>query len=190
MSKILTRCINKRLTVWAEENGKLYEEQCGFRKQRSTIDQIFTLQAIIRKYTSKKKGRYYCIFVDFSKAFDSVSHICLWYKLLKAGVHGRIINTLRSMYAKLQAAVVTPEGVAQFFNTLTGVRQGCQISPFLFNFYLNEFVDYCKEQGGQGVYMSEVFPNDMMLMYADDMVIWGYTEQEFKQKLQIIRFRF
>ena len=74
------------------------------------------------------------------------------------------------MYAKLQAAVVTPEGVAEFFSTVTGVRQGCQMCPFLFSFYLNEFVDVCNKQNGQGIYISEIFPNVMLLMYADDMV--------------------
>jgi hypothetical protein len=108
--------------------------------------------------------------VDFTKAFDSVSHSCLWYRLLKDGAHGRLIQTIRSMYLKLQSSVVTPEGITEFFQTQIGVRQGCQLSTFLFNHYLNEFIDMCKVQNCHGVYVNEVFPNVMTLLYADDLI--------------------
>ena len=170
MSKIFTKCVSSRMLIWAENNQKLYEEQCGFRKGKSTIDQAFTLQSLIQKYLSKKRGRFYCLFVDFTKAFDSVSHSCLWYKLLVDGAHGRLLHTLRSMYNKLKSSVITPEGITEFFHVHIGVRQGCQLSTFLFNHYLNELVDLNKYQGGQGAFVSEIFPNIMLLLYADDLI--------------------
>ena len=61
LSKIFTKCLNNRLVNWAEINNKMYEEQAGFRKGKSTIDQVFILQCLVQKYLSKKKGRFYCI---------------------------------------------------------------------------------------------------------------------------------
>ena len=75
VGKIFTKILNARLVAWAEDNNLLLEEQNGFRKGRSTIDSIFCLMGFIQKYICKKKGRFYCLFVDFSKAFDTVQHL-------------------------------------------------------------------------------------------------------------------
>ena len=66
------------------------------------MDQIFNLYALISKYVSKKKGRCYILFVDFSSAFDCLPHFLLWFKLIKSGVHGNILKVLRSMYDNLK----------------------------------------------------------------------------------------
>jgi hypothetical protein len=72
-SKIFTSILNSRLMLWAETNKKLSESQAGFRKNYRTIDNAFVLHGVITKYLSKKGGKFYCIFVDFSKAFDSIN---------------------------------------------------------------------------------------------------------------------
>ncbi|XP_062595378.1 uncharacterized protein LOC134256716 [Saccostrea cucullata] len=69
-SKIFTSVLNKRLNLWSETQGLIPEEQAGFRQGYSTIDNIFTLQSIVQKYLTKKRGKVYCAFIDFSKAFD------------------------------------------------------------------------------------------------------------------------
>ena len=79
VSKIFTKILNNRLLTWAEENNKLDEGQSAYRKGRSTIDNLFTLNALGQKYLSRKGGRLYCVFVDFSRAFDSIPHAHLWY---------------------------------------------------------------------------------------------------------------
>ena len=58
-SKILTKVFNNRIFTWSEEMGKIHESQGGFRKGRSTVDHIFTLNALTEKYLSKKGGRLY-----------------------------------------------------------------------------------------------------------------------------------
>ena len=70
--KVFTFILNKRLKDLVEMLDLYPECQGGFRKGYSTVDNIFTLQSIIQKYLSKSRGRFYCLFLDFRKAFDSV----------------------------------------------------------------------------------------------------------------------
>ena len=57
ISKIFTNILNKRLTSWCEENDVIIESQAGFRRNYSTVDNIFNLQAVIQKCLCKKRGR-------------------------------------------------------------------------------------------------------------------------------------
>ena len=68
--KIFCKVLNNRLLKWAQSADVLYEKQAGYKKGYSTIANIFVLQSLAQKYISKPKGRYYVLFVDFSKAFD------------------------------------------------------------------------------------------------------------------------
>ena len=115
LNKVFMKILYNRLSKWVENNNILGEEQAGFRKARSTTDNIFAFQCLIQKYLSKKGGRCYSLFVDFSKAFDSVPHNLLWYKMINIGIHGNIIKVLQSMYSKLESAIVSKEGTSEFF---------------------------------------------------------------------------
>ena len=68
LSKCYTYVLNKRLEVWAEGQGKLVEEQGGFRKGRSSVDHIFVMISMVEKALTKSKGKLYVAFVDFRKA--------------------------------------------------------------------------------------------------------------------------
>ena len=74
LNKILTGMMYNRIHKWTEDNSKLSESQARFRKGYSTTNNIFTLMSLGQKYLSKKGGRFYCLFVDFSKAFDRKDH--------------------------------------------------------------------------------------------------------------------
>ena len=108
MYKIFSIILNKRLYSWAEENEKLDEAQAGFRAGYSAVDNIFSLSAVCQKYLSKRGGgRFYCLYVDFQKAFDKVEHEQLFKSLMKKGIHGKFLRTVKSMYSNLQATVRT-----------------------------------------------------------------------------------
>ena len=100
MGKVFTKILNSRIVHWAEINNRFSEAQCGYRQGRSTIDHVFSLMGIIQKYISKKKGRLYCLYIDFSAAFDSVRHDMLWYVLMKLGLHGNILKGCYSQCIK------------------------------------------------------------------------------------------
>ena len=96
-SKIFTHILKDRLLKWCETENLICDEQAGFRKNYSTMDNVFVIDTLIRKYLRKKGGRFYCAFIDFSKAFDSVNHKALWQKLIDYNISSRMLKMLMSI---------------------------------------------------------------------------------------------
>lgn len=161
--------------AWASENDVIKENQAGFRKGYSTVDNMFILNTLINKYISKSRGRLYCLFVDFQKAFDRVWREGLNYKLIKFGVAGKVYNVLQSMYESVKSCVqVNCSGDAtEYFDCLEGVRQGCQLSPFLFNLFLNDLDNELRKTRGSAVNVGLL--NLYSLLFADDLIIFAET---------------
>ena len=154
----------------AQSADALYEEQAGYKKGYSNIDNIFVLQSLAQKYISKPKGRYYVLFVDFSKAFDKVSHKLFWYKILKYGLNGNILTVLKNMHTQFKSCASTPVCLTDYFSRGVETRQGCVLSPFLFVLCINRLMENMKNMGCQGIYIDENTPNIVMLYFADDIV--------------------
>ena len=104
LGKLFTRILNNRLTHWAEDYSVYVEAQAGFRESMSTTDHIFSLHGLISHYLNNNK-KLYCAFIDFSKAFNYVVSDNLWYKLIKLGVRGEILNIIVSMYQESKCQV-------------------------------------------------------------------------------------
>ena len=83
-SKIYSLILEERLRTWTENNNIIDDSQFGFRKNKSTVDCIYILQAIINKQLSGKR-KLYCAFIDFRKAFDLVYRNGIWFKLCELG---------------------------------------------------------------------------------------------------------
>ena len=186
MGNIFTKIINERLVIWANVCGKLYEEQAGFRAKYSTVDQIFVLNSVVQKYLSRQKGRFYCAFVDFSTAFDCIQHNLLFYSLIKNGINGNVLKVLESMYKNLKSCVKTTQGITELFQCSTCTRQGCMPSPFLFTLFLNEYISMIINSNCQGVYIDEVVPNLMVLLYADDLVQCADLPGRLQSQLNVL----
>ena len=104
LGKLFTRVLNNRLTFWSETYSILCDSQAGFRQGYSTVDNIFVLHSVINILISQGK-KLYCAFVDFRKAFDYVSRDNLWYKMITAGIAGKMFNIISSMYKEVRSCV-------------------------------------------------------------------------------------
>ena len=83
---------------------------------------------------SSRKNIYFC-FIDYAKTFDCVDHSKLWKPLKVIGMPDHLICLLRNLYAGQKARVIPEHGRTDWFQIGKGVRQGCILSPCLFNFY-------------------------------------------------------
>jgi len=129
-SKILLRIIPEKNRVKTET--EIADEQAGFRQGRGTRDQITNLRILMHKTREHQQPLYMC-FVDFKKAFDSISHDKLWVTMMDMGYPLHLIDLLAKLYRTQLANVKVVGTLSEWFPVKKGVRQGCVLSPYLFN---------------------------------------------------------
>ena len=149
----------------------------------STTDNIFVIHGIVN-HMLKNSKQLYCAFVDFTKAFDYVVRDVIWYKLIKIGVRGKLLNVLKSIYANVKSKVRLMNETSVDFECSLGVRQGECLSPFLFAMYLNDLEEEFHRMGADGidVHMLKLF----ILLYADDIVIFANSAEGLQRNLDIL----
>ena len=96
--KLFTNIINVRLNLWAERYRVYIGAQTGFRKKIGTVDTIFILHGVITHLLNNNKTLN-AAFVAFTKAFDYLVRDALWYKLIKFGIRGKMLDFIRFLYA-------------------------------------------------------------------------------------------
>ena len=114
-------------------NHELPDVQAGFRKGR-TKDQLANTHWIIGKAREFQKNIYFC-FVDYVNDFDCVDHNKLWKILKEKAIPDHLTCLLRNLYAGQEATGRTGHGTTDWFQIEKEVRQGCTLSPCLFNLY-------------------------------------------------------
>lgn len=105
IGKLFNKILNNRVVNFLDKNNIISKEQIGFMKGCRTTDHMFTLQTLIQKYIKINSKPLYACFVDFKRAFDSVLHVGLLYKLKKAGVGDKFYNIIQSMYNNTETCV-------------------------------------------------------------------------------------
>jgi len=85
-----------------------------------------------------EKKFFFCAYIDYSKAFDTIPRLLSWEQLAEISIHGHMLRAIQSMYKNVSACVSTPEGFTQEFPSDMGVKQGCAFSPLLFGLFIDE----------------------------------------------------
>jgi hypothetical protein len=181
VSKLLATVILRRLSSAREQEAR--EEQAGFRSGRGCIDQLFTLRLILEHRRTYFRPTI-VVFLDIKAAFDAVDRNALWHCLLRNGVPTKFVNILKALYTNTQGRVRVYNEISSNFEITSGVRQGCPISPFLFNFVIDDIIKNalitCHEGG------IELLPGRKLfdLEYADDIVAIGENPQMLQHFLE------
>ena len=147
LGKLFTLIMNARLNDFLEENKIINRCQIGFRRKHRTADHLLVLKSIIDCYKLKRNPIFTC-FIGFKKAYDSVWREGLFYKLLLCGCSKSFLKCILGMYSSVRYSVKLEDGTTPFFNSFIGVKQGCNLSPTLFNIFINNvpnlFDDSCE----------------------------------------------
>ena len=115
------------------------EVQGGFRQGRGCVDQVFVVRQVCEKYLAKGKEVYWA-FMDLEKAYDRVDREALWDVLQLYGVGGKLLRAVKSFYVGSKACVRVGSELSEWFPVKVGLRQGCVMSPWLFNLYIDGVV--------------------------------------------------
>ena len=137
ISKILEKCVFNQLYSYFENNKLFYKSQYGFRKSHSTESACLEL---VHKLTAQLENNEtpFCIFIDLSKAFDTLDHSILLQKLKFYGLDEISINWFKS-YLSERKQFVEIDGISSDIQTInTGVPQGSTLGPLLFIIYMND----------------------------------------------------
>ena len=168
LSKVFERVIFNQLYLYLDHNNLLSEEQYGFRVNHSAeLAAIkladYIVQEIDRKLTPVN------IYIDLSKAFDTLNFDILLYKLHYYGITDIALKLLKSYMSNRKQYVKYNVNESGFKEIKTGVPQGSILGPLLFSIYIND--------------LSTISNTFKCIMYADDTTIYFNTEDFPKDNL-------
>ena len=193
-TKILLRILIHRMRK--SLRPEISAKQFGFVPDKGTRNAIFTLSMLMERCIEAQKDLHLC-FIDYSKAFDKVKHEELFKLLENLDIDGKDLRIVRNLYWDQTAAVRLEGEHSDFKYIKRGVRQGCVMSPDLFNLYsevilrtLDEIEDNDDSDNNEVKYLypglkvnGENFNN---LRYADDTVLMGESEEQLQKLLDIV----
>ena len=183
VGKVFCKILNNRLVQCLDKEGALHEGQAGFRINRSCMDNVYTLNEIVQGRLREDK-KTYAFFLDVQKAYDSVWHDGLWYKLWDIGVKGRMWRVIKKMYESSKSAVLLEGEKSDTFTIEQGVAQGCSLSPILFSVFVNDLLKEV-EQTGLGIQLSSGKTVGGML-FADDFVGISDSKESLQKLLDVV----
>ena len=143
--------------------GVLAEEQAGFRKNRSTTDQIFIMHEVIK---GRKPEKTFACFNDNNKSYDRLLTEGLRKKLKQYGLRGRMWRVLKKMYEKVESCVMINGKSTSFFEIKVGVRQGCTLSPIIFIFFINGLIEEINQTGKGEIWVNKDFDSAVCRRYC------------------------
>uniref|UniRef100_H3ABE5 Reverse transcriptase domain-containing protein n=1 Tax=Latimeria chalumnae TaxID=7897 RepID=H3ABE5_LATCH len=185
-SKILLEILRQRISHFTSR--EIGEEQFGFVQGKGTTDAILILQNIIEKVVKKKVDtQLWLLFVDYAKAFDTVAHSALWDTLIEFGVPKHLVWLVSKLYEKANGCVQVLSENTNEFPFEKGIRQGCLLSPMLFNVIGKKIMRIVGEkipQSSRCTIGGRVVWN---LRYADDIVLLAKSREDLENIAEELR---
>ncbi|KAI5755057.1 hypothetical protein M8J77_013699 [Diaphorina citri] len=178
-SKILLNITKNRLKGKIEQ--KIDEDQFGFRSGRGTREAILALRHIIERRVEVDKETYIA-FIDLEKAFDKVDWRLLFKTLKDAEIDWKDRKFILNLY-KTQSTIIDINGARKEAKIRQGVRQGCPLSPYLFNLFIERAINEMKENTN-GVKING--QNIHSIRFADDIALLAESEQDINQMLNYL----
>ena len=174
LGKIFLKIITNRIEDYMSTNKKWCVNQCGFKKDHRTEDNLFVLKTVFDSYVGRKNKKVFIAFIDFSKFFDKINRQLLKYKLIRYGITGRVYQIIRSMYDKTMYSLDIDKQMSPWFTANNGVKQGCVLSPLLSNLFQNDLHDIFNQEGLDPIKLGEITFNS--ISWADDLILISDSE--------------
>lgn len=118
--------------------------------------------------------------------FDFVVRDILWFKLIRLGVRGKMLDINKSIYIRVKSRVKHNNSLSEPSSCDIGVRQGECLSPFLFAMYVNDLEAEIVTKGISGINIGTINIYIYMLLYADDIILFGNSPEDLQKSLTIL----
>ena len=187
IGKLFNTLLRCRLEKKCVEMGWIGKYQLSGKKGARTSDHLLVLRFLIDKYVRGRKQKLFICFFDLRKAFDTVSRVRLFYQLLtEYQVGGNFLKIVNNIYTENKMFVKLEGGLTDPFVTTVGVKQGCVLSPMLFNLFINKLPE---------VYDTECDPVFIdgepthALMWADNVAVLSLSKNGLQKAItKTVRF--
>ena len=174
--KLLTAILQKRLEKYCKENNILPENALGFVSGNRTSDAHLILHYITQNYCHKNNKHIYSCFVDFSKAFDCIPRDVLFQRLIEKGITGKVFNLIKNIYMHEKCQIKIGGMLSDPFDANQGVRQGCILSPILFNIFISDLPNILNGAENDPVKIG-ILKTLSCILWADDLVMLSETKE-------------
>ncbi|PKU83813.1 Putative ribonuclease H protein [Dendrobium catenatum] len=156
----------------------IHESQSSFIANRCSTDNIILAAELLRDF--KGNNRMFCAKLDVKKAFDTISRNFIIARLLQKGFPVNFVTWIKGCITDVYFSICLNGSLEGFFNSSTGLRQGCPLSPFLFCIAMdglsNIITDQASSHNFKGICYKNFYINH--LMYADDLLVMGESSKE------------
>jgi hypothetical protein len=195
ITKILLKILLERNKT--KINKEISEEQFGFRPQNGTREAIFCMRLMIEKYLEVKKNVYVC-FIDYTKAFDTVNHEKLIKCLKEINLDGTDIQLITNLYWDQTANIRCNGETTDQIPIQRGVRQGCVLSPSLFNIYTESIFNNNTDENEEVTEDAQITEENVKpglkiggrrisnLRYADDTALMAESPKLLQELVDLV----
>ena len=184
--KLLTAVVNKRLEKFCKENEILPENALGFVAGNRTSDAHIILHYLTQEYCHRNNKKLFSCFVDFSKAFDCIPRDILFQRLIDKGITGKVFNLIKNIYMHEKCQIKIGEMLSNPFDANQGVRQGCILSPILFNIFISDLPSILNDSENDPAKLGRLKTLSCIL-WADDLVMFSETKEGLTKMLEKLR---
>merc|ERR1712002_652821 len=151
-------------------------------------DQVFVMKQMSEKFWGKNKSLYVA-YMDLEKAYDRIDRDAMWRVLSMYGINGKLLAAVQSMYERSECCIRVCREEGEWFNVRVGLRQGCVMSPWLFNVFMDRVMKEVRERVGDvGATLWDARRNCEWkvewLMLADDTVLVGDSKEKLERLVQ------
>lgn len=182
--KVYANILNKEIIRELDAKNGWSRTQAGFRKGRRIIENVKILKHMIGRRLKRKDKRVWAMFIDLKAAFDNLDRNILWGMMKKRGITAKLIERVREIYDEVKCRIRVGGIESEEFWVEKGVRQGCPLSPTLFNIYIADIEEeLIKSTGGVKIRKEKV----RCLKYADDIAIVAEEEEGLRGMIKTMK---
>uniref|UniRef100_A0A183CIN3 Reverse transcriptase domain-containing protein n=1 Tax=Globodera pallida TaxID=36090 RepID=A0A183CIN3_GLOPA len=181
IGKLHSSVLANRLATWAIANDRISTSQKGFMPVDGCAEHNFVLQSIIQ---DAKRAKRHCsvAWLDLTNAFGSIPHQTIFTALRWSGLSETSISIIRRLYASSYTQIRHSNGLTPEILIRAGVKQGCPLSPIIFNLGLEPIIRAIRCQGvGYKLHGSQT----SVLAYADDLALVAESAAELQRMLDV-----
>ncbi len=189
IGKLYAGVIADRVSSWATDGGRISAEQKGFTDHEGCLEHNFILQTAIED--ARRRGEELCVaWLDLANAFGSVPHTHIFGTLRLLGLPEEMLAVIQDLYTGSVTRAMTPDGLTDPIPILSGVKQGCPLSPIVFDLAMEPLIRAVlalKESTGyrllkqppQGALVN-------ILAYADDLTVLAKNEFALQKLIDVL----